>query len=70
VIDKHYASQIDNLGNDENGLKEKIIQFRSDELDHKNMAYEEGATKEGPYSFLDKLIKTGSKLAIEISKKI
>ena len=70
VIDEHYASQINNLGNDENDLKEKIIQFRSDELDHKDMAYEEGATKEGLYSFLDKLIKTGSKLAIKISKKI
>ena len=70
VIDGHYASQIDKLGDDENNLKQKIIKFRSDELDHKNLAYERGATKEGPYSLLDHLIKTGSKVAIEISKKI
>ena len=70
VIDGHYASQIDKLGDDENNLKQKIIKFRSDELDHKNLAYERGATKEGPYSLLDQLIKTGSKVAIEISKKI
>ena len=70
VIDGHYASQIDKLGDDENNLKQKIVKFRADELEHKNLAYERGATKEGPYSFLDKLIKTGSKLAIEISKKI
>ncbi len=70
VIDGHYASQIDRLGDDENNLKQKIIKFRSDELDHKNLAYERGATKEGPYSLLDQLIKTGSKVAIEISKKI
>jgi len=70
VIDGHYASQIDKLGDDENNLKQKIIKFRSDELEHKNLAYEIGATKEGPYSLLDQLIKTGSKVAIEISKKI
>ena len=29
-----------------------------------------GATKEGPYSILDKIIKTGSKIAINISEKI
>ena len=38
--------------------------------DHKDIAYEEGATKEGPYSILDKIIKTGSKIAINISEKI
>jgi len=34
------------------------------------IAYEKGATKEGPYSILDKIIKTGSKIAINISEKI
>jgi len=51
-------------------LKNKIIKFREDEIDHKDIAYEEGATKEGPYSILDKIIKTGSKIAINISEKI
>ena len=55
---------------DENKLKNKIIKFREDEIDHKDIAYEEGATKEGPYSILDKIIKTGSKIAINISEKI
>ena len=51
-------------------LKEKIIKFREDELHHKNIAYEKGASKEGLYSVLDKIIKTGSRLAINISEKI
>lgn len=34
------------------------------------IAYKEGATKKGMYSILDKLIKTGSKIAINISEKI
>ncbi len=70
VIDKHYQNQINQLGPDEKNLKEKIIKFRSDELHHKNIAYEEGATKDGLYRILDKIIKTGSKVAINISEKI
>ena len=70
VIDKHYASQIEQLNTDEKKLKNKIIKFRKDELHHKDIAYKEGATKNGIYSILDKLIKTGSKIAINISEKI
>ena len=70
VIDEHYSNQIKELKIDEKKLKEKIIKFRKDELHHKNIAYEEGATKKGIYSILDKIIKTGSKIAINISEKI
>ena len=70
VIQDHYANQIKQLGTDENKLKAKIIKFREDEIEHKNIAYDEGASKEGPYSILDKIIKTGSKIAINISEKI
>ena len=70
VIDKHYQNQIYQLKNDEKELKSKIIKFRDDELHHKDIAYEEGATKEGFYSIMDKIIKTGSKIAIGISEKI
>ena len=70
VIDKHYLNQINELGPDEKELKKKITKFRQDELDHKDIAYEEGASKKGLYSIMDKLIKTGSKLAIRISEKV
>ena len=70
VIDNHYKNQIDQIGLDENNLKSKIIKFREDELHHRDIAYNEGATKEGFYSIIDKMIKTGSKLAIKISEKI
>ena len=70
VIDDHYQNQIDQLELDEKNLKKKIIKFREDELHHKNIAYESGATKEGLYSIFDKIIKTGSKIAINISEKI
>ena len=70
VIDEHYQSQINQLGSNEKNLKKKIIKFRKDELHHKDIAYEKGATKKGLYSIMDKIIKTGSKLAINISEKI
>ena len=70
VIDEHYEKQINQLKPDEKKLKEKIKKFRLDELHHKDIAYEKGATKKGLYKILDRIIKTGSKVAINISEKI
>ena len=70
VIDEHYLNQINQLNSKEKNLKKKIIKFREDELLHKNIAYEKGATKKGFYSLMDKIIKTGSKIAINISEKV
>tara|TARA_Y100000022_G_C12986221_1_gene255869 strand:+ start:25 stop:555 length:531 start_codon:yes stop_codon:yes gene_type:complete len=70
VIDKHYLDQINQLGPEENNLKKKITKFRQDELDHKDIAYEKGASKKGFYSIIDKIIKTSSKIAIRISEKV
>ena len=70
VIEDHYENQLKKLGNDELDLKTKIEKFKGDEVDHKNMAYESGATNKGLYSIMDKVIKTGSRIAITISEKI
>ena len=70
VSEDHYQNQLKKLGNDEMELKNKIEKFKSDEIDHKNIAYESGASNEGLYSIMDKIIKTGSKIAITISEKI
>ena len=69
VIDEHYQNQINKLEDDEKELRKKIIKFSKDELHHKDIAYENGASKEGFYSILDKLIKTSSRIAITISEK-
>ena len=70
VIDKHYQNQINQLEDDEKFLRDKIVKFREDEIHHKEIAYEEGASKDGIYYLLDKVIKTGSRIAINISEKI
>jgi len=70
VIEDHYQNQLKKLGNDEIDLKAKIEKFKGEEVDHKNIAYEAGATKKGLYSVMDKVIRTGSRIAITISEKI
>ena len=70
VIDQHYKDQTYKLGEDEKDLKNKIMKFRDDELHHKDIAYDHGATKKGLYGVLDKVIKTSSRIAITISEKI
>jgi len=70
VIEEHYQNQINELDSEEKVLKKKIKKFRDDELHHRDIAYEQGANKKGLYSILDKMIKTGSKVAISISEKI
>ena len=70
VIENHYQNQLKKLGEDEIDLKTKIEKFKGDEINHKNIAYESGATNKGFYSIMDKVIKTGSRIAITISEKI
>tara|TARA_B100001123_G_C14984711_1_gene897113 strand:+ start:322 stop:855 length:534 start_codon:yes stop_codon:yes gene_type:complete len=70
VIESHYENQLKKIGSDEKDLKIKIEKFKNDEVDHKNTAYNFGANKSGIYSVMDKLIKAGSKIAINISEKI
>ena len=70
VIEDHYQNQLKKLGNDEMDLKTKIEKFKEEEVKHKNIAYESGATNKGLYSIMDKVIRTGSRIAITISEKI
>ena len=70
VIDDHYQSHLKKIGDDQKDLKEKIEKFKMNKVDHKNMAYESGATNKGLYSIMDKIIRTGSRIAITVSEKI
>ena len=52
-------------------VQEQInLGMTQDELDHKDIAYDNGATKKGLFGVLDKVIKTSSRIAITISEKI
>lgn len=69
TIDEHYQEQIETLGDDEKELKEKIIKFREEELEHRDIGYEHDATQAPAYSLLYHAIKKGSKLAIWLSTR-
>jgi ubiquinone biosynthesis monooxygenase Coq7 len=69
VIDKHYQNQIDQLDKSEKELKNRIIKFREDELNHKDIAYEKGATKKVVIQFLIKLLKLDLRLQLIFLKK-
>jgi ubiquinone biosynthesis monooxygenase Coq7 len=70
VIDEHYAGQIARLGDDEAGLRDKLEDFRADEIAHRDTGLAHGAEETPGYELLSGAIKTGSRLAIWLSERI
>jgi 3-demethoxyubiquinol 3-hydroxylase len=70
VIDEHYSSQAERLGDTEPGLKATIEEFRADELEHRAAALAHGARETLGYEVLTAAIKAGSRLAIFLSTRI
>ncbi|MDA0655916.1 MAG: demethoxyubiquinone hydroxylase family protein [Proteobacteria bacterium] len=68
VIDAHYAEQAACLGVEEADLKATIEEFRADELEHRQTALDHGA--ENAYPILTGAIKTASRMAIWLSKRL
>jgi 3-demethoxyubiquinol 3-hydroxylase len=71
VIDEHYQAQInelDALGTEED-LKETIIQFREEEIAHKQEALKAGAEEAPGYPVLSGAIQAICRLAIKTSEK-
>lgn len=69
-IDKHYADQLEQLGDSEPELSADIAQFREEELEHRDTAREAGAEEAPAYPLLTGAIRLGCKAAIALSKKI
>ena len=70
VIDEHYARQAAALGEDEKPLREKIEEFRADEIAHRESALAHGAESAPAYPLLFGAIKAGSRMAIWLSQRI
>jgi 3-demethoxyubiquinol 3-hydroxylase len=81
VIDQHYREQLELLKKEEafldekqqeeiNKLKEKIEKFRLEELEHRDTAYQNKAAELAYFKPLSAFIKSATKLAIAVSKKI
>ncbi len=70
VIDQHYADQASRLGDDEAELRATIETYRADEIAHREEALAHDAEQAPGYEILTGAIKTGSRLAIWLSKRI
>ncbi len=70
VIEEHYTAQAEELGDAEPQLKQTILEFRDDEVAHKETAIEEGAEQTRFYGVLKAVIQTGCHAAIRLSEKI
>ncbi len=70
VIDKHYEKQINQLGPDEQDLKEALQEFRRDEIDHRDSAIESGAKNAPGYQTLGATVRASTRLAIWLSERL
>jgi ubiquinone biosynthesis monooxygenase Coq7 len=69
-IDKHYASQLAELGDDDPELSSDIAEFQAEELEHRDTARAAGATNAPGYPLLTAAIRAGCRVAIGLSKRI
>jgi ubiquinone biosynthesis monooxygenase Coq7 len=69
-IDRHYQSQLDELGDEDPELAADIATFRADELEHRDSARAAGAANAIGYPLLTATIRAGCRAAIALSKRI
>jgi ubiquinone biosynthesis monooxygenase Coq7 len=70
TIDEHYRRQAARLGDEEPALKDRIEEFREDEIEHRDTALEHGAADAPGYAPLTFAIKRASRLAIWLSERL
>ncbi|WP_300973672.1 demethoxyubiquinone hydroxylase family protein [Sphingomonas sp. LHG3406-1] len=69
-IDRHYAEQLEELGDRDPELAADIRQFQAEELEHRDTAREHGALEAAGYPVLSFAIRSICKVAIAASKRI
>ncbi len=70
VIDAHYRKQIESMPERESELRRALIEFRADELDHRDVALDHGAREAPGYGVLAAVIRSCCRAAIALSEKI
>ena len=69
-IDRHYGRQLEELGDDDPELAADIMEFRAEEVEHRDSAREAGAERAFGYPVLTAAVRAGCRLAIGLSKRI
>lgn len=70
VISEHYQQQIEQLGEQEPALKQAIVTFRHEELEHRAIGLEQEAEKAPFYEVLSGAIRGGCRAAIWLAKRV
>jgi len=69
-IDKHYADQLQALGNDDPELSAAVAEFQAEELEHRDTALASGAENAPAYPLMSAAIRLGCRAAIALAKRI
>ncbi len=69
-IDRHYTSQLAELGDDDPALSGLVTRFRDDERQHRETALAAGAERAPLYPLLSGAIRLGCRLAIRLSERV
>jgi len=69
-IDLHYTQQLEELGEEDPELAEKIARARDDEREHRDTAFANGAEQAPAYPLLAGAIRLGCRFAIRLSERI
>ena len=69
-IDRHYAEQLVELGDDDRELSTAIADFQAEEVEHRDAALAHGAEQAPAYPLLSGAIRLGCRAAIALSKRI
>jgi ubiquinone biosynthesis monooxygenase Coq7 len=69
-IDKHYADQLEALGEEDPELSTAIADFQAEEVEHRETAIAHGAEQAPAYPLLSGAIRLGCRAAIALSKRI
>lgn len=69
-IDRHYAEQLVQLGEDDTELSAVIADFQAEEVEHRDAALAHGARQAPAYPLLSGAIRLGCRAAIALSKRI
>jgi len=70
VIDNHYEKQLTLLGDEDTELSHLIYTCQQEELEHRDLALEQGGQEAPAYPLLSAAIKSASRLAIWISERV
>ncbi|CAO3418231.1 2-polyprenyl-3-methyl-6-methoxy-1,4-benzoquinol hydroxylase, coq7 type [Azospirillum doebereinerae] len=70
VIERHYEEQLAHLGPDEAELKDSILRFQAEEVQHRDIGIANEAQQAPAYPVLSAAIKAGTKAVIWVAERV